>query len=53
MKRHCEQKDNSLTIYSNVMWSNASEDTALHFLGKKTLNKIMKGNKDMSRQITH
>ena len=28
------------------MESNASEDTALYFLCKKTLNKTMKANKD-------
>ena len=35
MKRYCEQRGSFLTIYSNVMQSNASEDTALYFLGKK------------------
>ena len=52
-KSHCEQRGSLLTIYSSVMWSNASKDTALYFLGKTNLNKAMKGNKDMSLQTTH
>ena len=34
-KRYCEQRGSSLTTYGNVMYSNAGEDTALYFLGKK------------------
>ena len=41
-KRHCEQRGTSLTIYSNA---NASEDTALYFLGKKPWTKQWKGTK--------
>ena len=46
-KKHCKQRGSSLTIYSNVMLSNSSEDTALYFHGKKNLSITMIGNNNV------